>query len=204
LVDLDVDYADVTVALGIVPNGQPTLADLVPVLDELTPEHVDRVLVDHPRGFRVLLGPHRPLSTPAGHQVASLARVLRARFDVSILHLPRSLGAATRAAIAASDRVLMPVTLDVLGFRDARRALEALTDLHLDGRVRLVVNRAARTEVVPEDAERVFGRRPSAVIGTDRAVVRAQNRGELLVGRSSRTARRISALARSLLEEEAS
>jgi pilus assembly protein CpaE len=204
LVDLDVDYADVTVALGIVPNGQPTLADLVPVLDELSPEHVDRVLVDHPRGFRVLLGPNRPLSTPAGHQVAALARVVRARFDVSILHLPRSLGAATRAAISASDRVLMPVTLDVLGFRDARRALESLTDLRVDGRVRLVVNRAARTEVVPEDAERVFGRRPSAVIGTDRAVVRAQNRGELLVGRSSRTARRISALARSLLEEEAS
>jgi Flp pilus assembly CpaE family ATPase len=203
LVDLDIDFADVTVALGIVPNGQPTLADLGPVLDELEPEHVDRVLVEHPRGFRVLLAPHRVLAPEAlqGHQVSTLVRLLRARFDVSLLHLPRALGQVTRAGVSSSDRVLMPVTLDVLAFRDARRALEALADLDLDGRVRLVVNRAVRSEVVPEDAERVFGVRPTAVIGTDRSVVRAQNRGELLVGRSGRTARRVSTLARALLEE---
>jgi pilus assembly protein CpaE len=204
LVDLDVDFADVTVALGIAPNGQPTMADLRPVLEELAPEHVERVLVDHPRGFRVLLAPHRAFTADAidGHHVPPLIRLLRARFDVSILHLPRALGPATRAAISASDTVLMPVTLDVLAFRGARRALEALADLDLDGRVRLVVNRAARSEVVPEDAERVFGLRPSAVIGSDRAVVRAQNRGELIAGRSGRTARRISALARVLLQED--
>jgi pilus assembly protein CpaE len=205
LVDLDVDFADVTVALGIVPNGQPTLADLSPVLDELAPEHVDRVLVDHPRGFRVLLAPHRALAAPSVEepQVASLVRLLRARFDVSILHLARALGPVTRAAVSSSDRVLMPVTLDVLAFRDARRALDALADLDLEGRVRLVINRAMRSEVVPEDAERVFGVRPSAVIGTDRSIVRAQNRGELLVGRSGRTARRVAALARTLLQESA-
>jgi pilus assembly protein CpaE len=205
LVDLDADYADVTVALGIVPNGQPTLADLTPVLDEdeLLPEHVEKVLYEHPRGFRVLLAPHRPFpgEALAGRHVSGLTAVLRSRFDVSILHLPRSLGEATRAAISSSDRILVPVTLDVLAFRDTRRALDALDDLGLDGRVRLVINRAARSEVIPEDAERVFGLRPSAVIGTDRAVVRSQNRGELLVGRSGRTARRVSALARTLLEE---
>lgn len=205
LVDLDMDYADVTIALGIVSNGQPTLADLTPVLeeDELVPEHIDKVLYDHPRGFRVLLAPHRPFPAGAvsGRHVTVLAGVLRSRFDISILHLSRSLGEVTRAAISASDQVLVPVTLDVLAFRHARRALEALGDLGLDGRVRLVINRAAPSEVVPEDAERVFGLRPSAVIGTDRAVVRAQNRGELLVGRSGRTARRISALAARLLED---
>ena len=205
LADLDVDYGDVTVALGIVPNGQPTLADLGPVLDEdeLVPEHVEKVLYEHPRGFRVLLAPHRPLPGEVleGRQVSALTGVLRSRFELSILHLPRSLGEATRAAIGASDTVLVPVTLDVLAFRDTRRALEALNDLELDGRIRLVINRASRSEVVPEDAERVFGFRPSAVFGIDRAVARSQNRGELLAGRSGRTARRLSALARSLLGE---
>jgi pilus assembly protein CpaE len=203
LVDLDVDYADVTVALGVVPNGQATLADLTPVLDELAAEHLDKVMYEHPRGFRVLLSPHRPPRPGgmAGRHVEALAAVLRDRFDIAILHLPRSLDDRTRAAVAASDVVLLPVTLDVLAFRDARRALDALADLDLNGRVRLVINRAARSEVVPEDAERVFGIRPSVVIGVDHSVSRAQNRGELVVGRSSRTSRRISALARAILEE---
>jgi pilus assembly protein CpaE len=204
LVDLDVDYAEVTVALGIVPNGQPTLAELGPVLNELAMEHLEKVLYEHPRGFRVLLAPHRPFPQDAmtGRHVEAMAALLRRRFDMTLLHLPRSLSESTRAAIAASDVILFPVTLDVLAFRDARRALDALADLDLDGRVRLVVNRAARSEVVPEDAERVFGVRPVAVIPVDRTVNRAQNRGELLVGRSGRTARRVSALARALLEEE--
>jgi pilus assembly protein CpaE len=204
LVDLDVDYADVTVALGIVPNGQPTLADLVPVMDELAGEHLEKVLYEHPRGFRVLLAPHRPGASDRmeGRHIEAMTALLRRRFDVTILHLPRSLGDRTRSAMAASDVVLFPVTLDVLAFRDARRALDALRDVDLQDRVRLVINRATRSEVVPDDAERVFGLRPTAVIAVDRSVVRAQNRGELLVGRSGRTARRISALARAILEGE--
>jgi pilus assembly protein CpaE len=152
----------------------------------------------------VLLAPHRPPRPDgmAGRHVEALAAVLRDRFDIAILHLPRSLDDRTRAAVAASDVVLLPVTLDVLAFRDVRRALDALADLDLNGRVRLVINRASRSEVVPEDAERVFGIRPSVVIGVDHSVSRAQNRGELIVGRSGRTSRRISALARAILEEE--
>jgi Flp pilus assembly CpaE family ATPase len=94
------------------------------------------------------------------------------------------------------------VTLDVLAFRDARRALDHLRSLGLDAKCRLVVNRAARDEVVPEDAERVFGMAPAAIVRSDRAVPRAQNRGELLAGRAGGAARQVAALARRLLQGE--
>jgi hypothetical protein len=55
--------------------------------------------------------------------------------------------------------------------------------------------------VVPEDAERVFGLRPLVTIPADAAVPRAQDRGEVLVGGRSRAVRRVTELARSLLEE---
>ena len=60
-------------------------------------------------------------------------------------------------------------------------------------------NRAARAEITPGDVERVFGRRPLAVIPNDRGAGRAHERGRL-VPRRGRTGRAIDRLARELSE----
>ncbi|HWC31863.1 MAG TPA: hypothetical protein VG709_01895, partial [Actinomycetota bacterium] len=205
LADLDPFYTDVSVALGVSPNGgAPTIADLAPVLDELTVEHVERVLYRHPRGFHTLLAPAVPGAVRLSpDHVGAVARTLRAAADVAILHLPRSLDDTTVAAMEAADDVLLVVTLDVVAFRDARRTLERLEAAGVDGRCKLVINRATRAEVAPDDAEHVFGIRPVSVIRADRSVGRAQNRGEVLAGRSGAAARRVAALAERLLDHAA-
>jgi pilus assembly protein CpaE len=204
LVDLDAFGGDVTTALGFQPLPElPTSADLVPVAAELTEEHLDRVLQPHARGFRVLLAPHDAGTEsfdPAG--VASLIRMLRNRFNSVLLHLPRALGSSAIAALEASDVMLLVVTLDVLGLRAARRTVDLLASAGLDGRCRLVLNRASRGEIVPQDAERVLGLPVAAVIRHDRGVPRAQNRGELMSGRGSPAGRRVVALAKAVLNEE--
>jgi hypothetical protein len=67
--------------------------------------------------------------------------------------------------------------LDLLSFRDAKRAIEVAA---LEGRCSFVVNRASRSEITPNDVERVFGQPPIAVIPSDRAVGRAQDHGRLV------------------------
>jgi pilus assembly protein CpaE len=203
LADLDFLYGDVTVALGVVEDqATSTAADLAPVLDELTHEHIRRVLHAHPRGFHVLLAPHEPTSAPplGPSHVARLAALLRAGFDLALFHVPRGLDGGGRAALEASDEVLLVVTLDVLAIRDAKRALGLLETWGIADRCRLVVNRVARTEVLPEDAERVLGLRAEALIRSDRQVERTQNRGELIAGRSGPAARRLVSLAARIAE----
>jgi len=202
LADCDPGYADVAAALGVPPNGPArTISDLVPVFDELTVQHVDDVLYEHPRGFRVLLGPADPTEADAIEpaHVAAAIGVLAGHHDVLVLDVPRSMDDVARSALGAADHVLLVVTLDVLAFRDAKRAMAFLASLGVDGRVRLIVNRAARSEVIPEDCERVFGLPPSAVLPEDRAVPTAQNRGELLSGRRHLLTRRLDRLARELV-----
>lgn len=201
VVDLDPFHGDVAAALGIPPNGHvPTIADLEPVLGEIAPEHLEPVLYEHPKGFRALFGPEEPGSVRLGAgDVSRLVGALRATFDVTVLHLPRALDDSVLAAIEASDEVFVAVTLDVLAFRDARRALAFLGSRGMADRCHLVLNRAARAEVSPDDAEHVFGMRPLSIIRVDRAVGRSQNRGELLTGRSGHAARRVSALAERLV-----
>lgn len=202
LIDFDSFYADVTTALGVATEVR-TAADLAPVVDELTAEHVDRVLYAHPRGFHVLLAPEDPVRADmvGPRALARAAEVLRSRFEAVVLHLPRSMDAAL-PGFEVADEVLIVVTLDVLAFRDAKRLLSYAAGLGLERKCRLVVNRAVPSEVVPEDAERVFGMRPAAVLRHDRSVARAQNRGEVMPRRSGNLWRQISGLAKQALAGE--
>jgi pilus assembly protein CpaE len=203
LVDLDPFFADVTCAIGVPPASEiATVADLVPVLDELTQDHLDRVLYAHPKGFRALLGPPEPSLAAAlpPEYAARAIDLLRTEGDVVILHLPRALDEACCGGLELADEVLLVVSLDVLSFRAAHRALTYLAGLGLTARCRLVVNRAAPGEVIPDDVERVFGLRPLAILKHDRAIPRSMNRGELVAGRAGQVGRCLSGLARHVVE----
>ncbi|MCI4354694.1 MAG: AAA family ATPase, partial [Thermoplasmata archaeon] len=88
LVDMDPDFGDVTAALGLVEeDGVNSIEDLLPVIDELGPDHVARALTSHEEGFDILLsrppvaradsgsagGTRRPEAIPTGLYGASVA-----------------------------------------------------------------------------------------------------------------------------------
>lgn len=205
LADLDPLYGDVTPALGISRDAVlPSITELAPVSRELTTEHLDRVLHPHPAGFRVLLAPPRPAESgldPGG--LTGVVGALRARFGAVVLHLPRVVDEPVLSAVELADDVLVVVTLDVLGIRAAGRLLDHLRSRGLGRALRLVVNKAGRGEVVPEDAELVLDTPLACVIGSDSFVQRAQDRGELIVDRRGQVSRRISRLAGHLLDRRA-
>jgi pilus assembly protein CpaE len=200
LVDLDLGFGDTAIAIGVpAEETVRTMADLVPLGNELGPRHVEEVLWTHPDGFRVLLAPDD--AAASGRFSASDARTsleaVRGTSDVVVIHLPRDIGPATRVALELAHRVVVVLQLDVLSFRAAKRAMAAVG---IEDRCVFVVNRAARSDVAPRDVERVFGHAAAAVIPMDRRVPRAQDRGRLLPMRG-RTGRALDRVARQLLEE---
>ena len=201
LVDMDPVFADLTAALGV-PSGEAvrTIADLLPLGGEAAPEHLDGVLWRHPAGFDALLAPEPDVAARLrGEDYGAALSAIVGATDVVVLHLGRTLDDIARRGLAQSDRILMVLSLDVLSFRSARRALPLLGELGLEDRCDFVVNRARRSEIVPNDVRRAFGRPPLAVIPSDRSVGNAQDRGRLLPARG-RAARGIDKLAASLLE----
>ena len=64
--------------------------------------------------------------------------------DVVLVHLPRALDACARGGLRAADRVIEVLSLDVLSFRAATRALEAFDPIGMRGPVGFVVNRPPR------------------------------------------------------------
>ena len=201
LIDLDMDFADLTAALAA-PADVRTVADTLPLVDELTEHHLDEILWKHPDGFRVLLAPGEP-EVAVGIRASDCRAAITTAMtmtDVVVLHVPRTLHDMARMAFDLSDRVLVVLSLDVLSFRDAKRAMAAVADTGTVGRFELVVNRVSRAGITVKDVARVFGRPPFAVIARDAGVCAAQDRGRLLP-RRGRAGRALDRLAGRLLEE---
>jgi pilus assembly protein CpaE len=201
LVDLDLAFADVTHAVGA-PTDEPlrTIADIIPLVDELSTRHLDEILWAHADGFRVLLAPGDQVAAARidADAVRSTIDAVAARTDIVVLHVPRGMDDVTRAGLGSAARVVLVLQLDVLSFRAAKRAVSSM---RLDDRCDFVVNLARRSEIVPADVERAFGKPAAAVIPVDRNARRAQDRGRLLSFRG-RTGRAIDRLADRLLETE--
>jgi Flp pilus assembly CpaE family ATPase len=200
LVDLDVVFADASAAVGV-PIDEPvrTVADLLPLGDEVSARHVDEVLWRHQQGFGVLLAPGDEVAavTVRGHHYRSAVTAVRKTCDVVVLHVPRALDEIARTGLELADQVLVVLGLDVLSFRDARRAISVAGIVE---RCAFVVNRARRSEIAPSDVERVFGVPPIAVIPAAAGVPEAQDHGRLLPMRG-RVGRAIDRLARRVTED---
>lgn len=200
LVDLDVVFADASAAVGVPTDDPPrTVTDLLPLGEEISPRHVEEVLWRHSGGFGVLLAPGDELGAieVRGRHYRAAVGAARRICDVVVLHVPRGLDEVARTGLEIADRVLLVLGLDVLSFRDAKRAIASAG---LEDRCAFVVNRARRSEVTPGDVERVFGTPAFAVIPADRSVVTAQDRGRLLPMRG-RVGRSLDRLARRVVED---
>ena len=200
LIDLDRQFADVSAAIGVpAEDDVRTMADLAPLGDEIGRQHLEEVLWEHPSGFSALLAPAEPMpNLRASEPYRAAIAAVRAMCDLVILDVPRALDEVSAAGLESANRVVVVLGLDVLSFRDAKRAIEVAG---LEDRIDFVVNRAGRSEIVPRDVERVFGRPALAVIPADRTVTSARDHGRLVPMRG-RVGRAIERLARRL--EEAS
>jgi pilus assembly protein CpaE len=200
LIDADPTYGDVSAAVGV-PADVHTIADLLPLVPELTPVHLDDALWSHAAGFRVLAAPDpERASAVVPDDLARVVQVTASCSDAVLVSVPRELGGLTAAGLAGADRVLEVLSLDTLSFRAATRAIEGLQPMRLSARIGFVVNRASRSEVTPGDVERVFGAEPLAVVPFDRAVPRAQDRSRLVPPRG-RVGRAFAKLADRVLED---
>ena len=203
LVDLENGFAGLTLALGVRPDDRPrTVRDLVPVADELSPDHVEDALYRHHRGFAVLLAPPNdaPLSeVPAGLYTGAIA-LLAGAYDFVVVHVPRSYEAARQGAVAIADDVLLVVALDPYSIYGATRAIEVFRLAETPHRCRIVINKVGRSTVRPRDVERFVGVPSSGTIRYDAKVRKWQDRGQLLRRRAGGAFRDVRALSHVLVE----
>jgi pilus assembly protein CpaE len=204
IVDLDLQFGDVGLALGLRPNQ--TIYDLAVAGGSLDGEKVDSYLTEHPSGARALLAPLRP--DQAAAVTTSFLRVLfetlRSRHEFVIVDTTPAFTPEVIAAIDAASALCMVGMLDALSLKDTKLGLETLDQMGYEpGDVTLVLNRAdTSVGISMDDVQRLLGRRPDVLVPSDRAIPRAITEGRTIVAAEPRSgaAQAFTALARRYLD----
>jgi pilus assembly protein CpaE len=179
LVDLDLQFGDVALCLGLPPER--TVYDLAQSPGALDYDKLDAFLAQHSSGVRTLIAPRRPdqASAVGAELLREVYSIVRATFDWVIVDTPPGFTAEVITSIDSSTDVVMVGMLDSLSLKNTKLGLETLELMKYDpDRVYLLLNRAhSRVGISQSDVEAVLGRTPDVFIPSDREIPRTVNEG---------------------------
>jgi len=183
LVDLDLQFGDVGLALGIPPGK--TIHDLAVSGGSLDAEKLSAYLPQHESGARVLLAPSRPDQAAAITTtfLRDLFDVLKASEEWVVIDTSPGFTPEVITAIDASTELCMVGMLDALSLKNTKLGLETLDLMGVEPqRIKLVLNRAdSRVGITNEDVQAIAGRPPDVLIPSHRDIPRSVNEARPIV-----------------------
>jgi pilus assembly protein CpaE len=183
LVDLDLQFGDIGLAMGLSPER--TMYDLMKAGAPFDHEKLDRHLIRHSSGVRVLIAPTRPdqASAVSIDFLRDIYASLRTMCDAVIVDTPPGFTPEVIATIDVSTEVCMVGMLDSLSLKNTKLGLETLELMGYDtDHIALLLNRAdSRVGITPDDVSTIVGRAPDVSIPSDREIPRSVNEGTPIV-----------------------
>ena len=155
LVDLDLQFGDDAVLLGLEPTR--TISDIVERYPDVDPPFVTALMLEASPHLRVLPAPTSPeladLVTP--EHVRGTLDILRSAFDHVVVDCSTHLGDVTLDALDYADRVVLVTDLGIPAIKETKLSLKLFESLGVArDKIFLVVNRAdAGSEITVEQVE---------------------------------------------------
>src|SRR6476469_9615393 len=162
LVDLDLQFGDIGLALGLSPER--TMYDLMKAGPPFDHDKLDRHLIKHSSGVKVLIAPTRPdqASAVSIDFLRDVYASLRPMCDAVIVDTPPGFTPEVIATIDVSSEICMVGMLDSLSLKNTKLGLETLELMGYPvENITLVLNRAdSRVGITHEDVSTIIGRAP--------------------------------------------
>jgi pilus assembly protein CpaE len=188
LVDLDLQFGEVSTALRLRPTTTITDALAAEAEGHDLEEILDEYLLAHPDGFKVLAAPRLPAEadsvTPG--DVTRLLDILRARGAWVVVDTHEGMSDLLVAALEATDHVFAVATADRPSLTNLGRYLGIIERLGIAAEnISIVLNKTEEDSGLdPLDMAAQLGRRFEAMIPYSRDVSRSVNTGvPLIVGK---------------------
>ncbi|MHC4234042.1 MAG: AAA family ATPase [Planctomycetota bacterium] len=185
LVDLDFRFGQVATMLDL--EATYTIADLCDTPEQLEPQMIERVLVQHRSGVRVLA---RPVAFAQAENItaahcAGVLTGLTGLHEYVVVDGPSRFDVGAKAVLDLADDILLVMNLLVPCVRNVSRMIEGMREVGFNlERLKLICNRAGRDagNLSLDDVRKILGLEIYAVLPDDWATVsNAINLGEPLV-----------------------
>jgi pilus assembly protein CpaE len=206
LLDLDLQFGDAAIMLGLEPDK--TIYDLVVAPGELDSEKLAGYTCRHSSGVDVLPAPLRPedaeLVTEA--KINRLLEVARGSYDIIVVDTSPFFHGPMLATLDRTDELLMLCGLDVPTLKNVKLAQQTLDLLSFPlSRVRFVLNRSnSKVGMKRSEVESALGVKIAFEVPSDRAVPLSVNRGTpaVLADSGCDFSRALRAMAKGLRQTE--
>jgi pilus assembly protein CpaE len=183
LLDLDLAFGDVSIALQLFPSH--TIADAVPIGEDLDGPALMSLLTSHRSGLKALVAPMEPSAADTIDitLVIRILDLLREEFDYVIVDSPPALDDNVLAAFDRSDVVALLATLDIPALKNLKLTLETLELISFPrDRLKIVLNRAdSKVGLALSEVEKTLRAPIVAQIPSSREVPASTNRGVAIV-----------------------
>jgi pilus assembly protein CpaE len=183
LVDLDLQFGDAAIMLGLEP--EKTIYDLVVAPGELDSEKLAGYIARHPAGLDILPAPLRPEDAElvTEGKLGRLLEVARESYDMIVVDTSPFFHGPMLATLDQTDELLLVCSLDVPTVKNVRLSLQTLELLSFPTKkVRVVLNRAnTKVGMKQKEVESALEQRVRFQVPSDRAVPLAVNRGNPVV-----------------------
>jgi len=183
IIDLDLQFGDVGIMLGLAPER--TIVDVAAIIERLDADLLAGHMTRHESGVDVLLAPVRPEDAEqlTTGRIARILALLREMYDVVVIDTAATLDEVVLTALDNSDVVYALTMMDVASIKNMRISLQKLAQLGYDEKlVHVVLNRAdSKVWLEPQEVERAVGSGIFARIPSDRVVPRSVNKGRPVV-----------------------
>jgi pilus assembly protein CpaE len=183
LVDLDLQFGDVGLALGLSPDK--TIYDLAKSGGSLDIEKLESYLTPHVSGARVLMAPTRPdqASFVSVDLLRDVFTLLRSNYDCIVVDTPPGFTPEVIASIDSSTHICIVAMLDSLSLKNTKLGLETLELMGYDnGRITVLLNRAdSRIGISSDDVSTIVGRVPEVLVPSDREIPKSLTDGVPIV-----------------------
>jgi len=182
LVDLDLQFGEVTTALRLRPHY--TIFDAVSRADGTEDDLqgcIESYVVSHETGFEVLAAPREPAEADqiSAPDITRIIDAVRRRFEYVVVDTPSALSEVVLTAFDMSDTLFTIATLDLPSVRNLGVFLNQLERLKIPAdSIRLILNKAERDVGIDVgQVTRLFPKQFNAVLPYAREVSRSINVG---------------------------
>jgi pilus assembly protein CpaE len=179
LIDLDLQFGDAAIMLGVEP--EKTIYDLVVAPGELDTEKLAGYTTRHSSGLDILPAPLRPEDAELVTEVkiTRLLEVARESYDIIVVDTSPFFHGPMLATLDRTDELIVLCGLDVPTLKNVKLSLHTLDLLSFPGnKIRYVLNRAnSKVGMKKSEVEQALGVKIHFEIPSDRAVPLAVNRG---------------------------
>lgn len=173
LVDLDLDFGNIVLALNIIPRF--SILDIVDDIRNMDQDLLESYLIPHESGIKVLPANARPQVNEFinAEYIEIILRTLQETFDYIVVDMPARFYEPVNPAFQVADILLMVTTPEISTLRNVKSSILTLYGLNFPkSKIKVILNRSDRSGLIKaKDVERTLGQSLYSTIDEDHKLV---------------------------------